>query len=234
MAELHTPDTVKAQLQADIVTANNVTGKADTTIHDAMLSLAEKYGVGNPPVLQELTVTENGEYTPPVGVDGFSKVIAEIEVIGNSVYELIYETMFTLSESQVGVGRVDVATISTGLTQADWNNAQDALIIIKCENDTDPDTSYTHFVARTQYVSCPDIYSARSNTDSGTIYNSTLMVYGFMAGVYVKQGTPWFNSITLSVSSDYYTFGLAPSGDYSVKVFALQKQAFGLGDLDNA
>lgn len=33
-------------------------------------------------VLEELTITENGEYTPGAGVDGFSKVIAAIEASG--------------------------------------------------------------------------------------------------------------------------------------------------------
>ena len=35
------------------------------------------------PVLQELTVTENGEYTPPVGVDGFDKVVANVVSAGD-------------------------------------------------------------------------------------------------------------------------------------------------------
>lgn len=39
-----TPETVKAQLQADIATANAATGKQDATMHDAVASLIEGFG----------------------------------------------------------------------------------------------------------------------------------------------------------------------------------------------
>lgn len=41
---MSTPETVKAQLQADIAAANAVTGKADATMHDAVASLIEGFG----------------------------------------------------------------------------------------------------------------------------------------------------------------------------------------------
>lgn len=41
---MSTPETVKAQLQADIAAANEVTGKADTTLHAAVSSLIDGFG----------------------------------------------------------------------------------------------------------------------------------------------------------------------------------------------
>lgn len=43
---MSTPETVKAQLQADIAAANAATGKQDTTMHDAVASLIEGFGQG--------------------------------------------------------------------------------------------------------------------------------------------------------------------------------------------
>lgn len=73
-----TADTVKNQIQALIDTANQTTGKADADLTAAVGSLMEGYGIGSDPVLTELTITENGEYLPGEGVDGFSKVYANI------------------------------------------------------------------------------------------------------------------------------------------------------------
>ena len=82
-----TADTVKNQLQALIDSANAKTGKADGDLTAAVGSLMEGYGIGSDPVLTELTITENGEYTPGEGVDGFSKVLANVAVSGGSGVE---------------------------------------------------------------------------------------------------------------------------------------------------
>ena len=79
-----TADTVKNQLQALIDSANAKTGKADGDLTAAVDSLAAGYGIGSDPVLTELTITENGEYTPGEGVDGFSKVVANVAASGGS------------------------------------------------------------------------------------------------------------------------------------------------------
>ena len=43
---MSTPETVKAQLQADLASANAATGKSDATLHDALNSLIEGFGGG--------------------------------------------------------------------------------------------------------------------------------------------------------------------------------------------
>lgn len=52
------------------------TGKADALTLDQMAT--EISGIETGPVLTDLEVTENGEYTPPDGVDGFGKVTANV------------------------------------------------------------------------------------------------------------------------------------------------------------
>ena len=43
---VHTPETVTAQMQADISAANAVTGRTDTTVHDAVTALIAGFGQG--------------------------------------------------------------------------------------------------------------------------------------------------------------------------------------------
>ena len=60
----------------DLIDASNeVTGLKDTTMTEVVNTLIAGYN----PVLQELNVIENGEYIPETGVNGFSKVIANIK-----------------------------------------------------------------------------------------------------------------------------------------------------------
>lgn len=73
---MSSPDTIKAQLQSLIDKANTKTGKNDPDMTAAVGSLEDGYGSES--VLEELRITENGEYIPGVGVDGFSRVIASV------------------------------------------------------------------------------------------------------------------------------------------------------------
>ena len=76
-----TPDSVKAKIQGLIDKANGTTGGADTDLTAAVDALLAGYGQGEEAVLTELTASENGEYTPEEGVDGFSKVTVSVPVM---------------------------------------------------------------------------------------------------------------------------------------------------------
>lgn len=84
--------------------ADAIRGKTGGT---APLMLAqmpgEIAGIKTDPVLQELAITENGEYTPGEGVDGFSRVTVEVEESGNSVNDIIMSN-YTGSFSPVMMG----------------------------------------------------------------------------------------------------------------------------------
>lgn len=76
-----TAESVRRKIKGLIATANNVTGNNDSNLTDAVNALADGYEQAIDPVLEELTIKENGVYTPNTGVDGFSKVIAEVPSI---------------------------------------------------------------------------------------------------------------------------------------------------------
>ena len=74
-------NTVKAQIQALINTANTVTGKNDVDLFTAQASLIDGYGSGDSDVdvnLQEKYITKNGTYAPDAGFNGFSEVTVDV------------------------------------------------------------------------------------------------------------------------------------------------------------
>lgn len=175
--------------------------------------------------------------TAALTLDQMAEAITGLETVGSGAetMNLVYETGFSLAESQKTVGKADVVTVSTGLTADDWDNQFDALVVIRCVNDTDADTSYTHFVARTQMIHYDQGYGERVNESSGTVYttNSYVMT-GYPAGMYVSKVGSWLSSVTLGVNTAYAGYGFAPSGDYSLKIYLLNGSAVGLGDLSYA
>lgn len=80
-----TAESVQRKIQGLIATANNVTGNNDYNLTAAVNSLADGYGQ----VLEELSIKENGVYTPNKGVHGFSKVIANIPSIAGGGVTLL-------------------------------------------------------------------------------------------------------------------------------------------------
>lgn len=71
------------------------TGGSYATLTEGVQALADGYGVGSAPVLTDLEITENGEYTPPDGVDGFDKVT--VNVAGSESDVVRYEYFNSLS-----------------------------------------------------------------------------------------------------------------------------------------
>lgn len=145
-------------------------------------------------------------------------------------YELLYETTFTLDASITDSTQTTIATITTGLETADNKPSigDNLLLVVICTNDTDPDTSYNHFIARTQAV---PIYAggySAAQSGSGIVYSTNYAQYGSSYGVFASTVAQWAKSITLATKG-HASFGFAPSGDYSVKIYKLDNDLLGLG-----
>lgn len=178
------------------------------------------------PVLKELSVTENGEYTPNEGVDGFSKVTVEVESSGGSeAMELVYESEFTIDETNLTSTAVVVATFDTGLS---YKAGDGFWVVIECVNDTDEDTSYNHIRARTQNPIIVHGGYTQVQGSSGHIYSDLYKQYGRANGLWVSAFGMYGASITISTQYAGDSFGAAPSGDYSLKLYKFNNDFFGL------
>lgn len=83
---------IKSKIQALITAANTKTGETDETLTDAVQTLVDGYGQGADPVINPLSVTENGTYTAPDGVDGYSPV--SVNVVGRGLPSEYQEVKF--------------------------------------------------------------------------------------------------------------------------------------------
>lgn len=92
-----TAESVKNKIHGLIAEANAATGNNDTDLTTAVESLVFGYGQVDA-VLETLEITKNGEYTPPDGVDGFSKVVANVAGGGSSGANGIYMAQITPAE----------------------------------------------------------------------------------------------------------------------------------------
>ena len=81
---------VLSDLFADIATAIRAKSGENGTMKPAEFpEKISEISVGSDPVVQALEVTENGTYTPPEGVDGYSPVTVKVPLDEAAVQERI-------------------------------------------------------------------------------------------------------------------------------------------------
>lgn len=159
MSITHTPATIKTQLQNDIAAANAATHAGDTTIHDAVNSLIAGYGQSS--VFKELTVKENGVFTPAEGVDGFDRVTVEVEGSGGySPYDdvcfydydgsLLYSCTLEEAHDMTSLPEIpDHSTDAVPLISQGWNYTLEEINALNRKADVgaiyNPTDGRTHF-----------------------------------------------------------------------------------------
>lgn len=148
-------------------------------------------------------------------------MVEAIEAItgGDEYLELLYETEFTIEETNKTSTAVTVATISTGLNEQEGT---EFYMVIECINDTDEDTSYNHIRVRTQ---SPVILSGgygANHVDSGMLISDRYYQYGAKYGIWCSSVGRYGGSFTIQTQYSSDSFGGAPSGEYRLRLYKLK------------
>lgn len=161
--------------------------------------------------------SKNGE----TGVYKSGELKAAIKgITGDNGYaELIYETEFTIAETNLTSTKVTVAEINTGLKESD---ATEFYAVIKCINDADEDISYNHIHIRTQNLVVMDSGYCSNQVSSGMIISDLYNQYGSDFGIFISYVGRYLSSLTIKTQYSSNSFGGAPKGDYNLKLFRLK------------
>ena len=157
------------------------------------------------------------------GMETFTpaQMAAAIEAItgGDKYLELIYETDFTIEETNKTSTAVTVATISTGLNE---QKGTEFYMVIECINDTDKDTSYNHIRVRTQSLIIMNGGYGNNQVNSGMLISDMYYQYGAKYGIWCSALGRYGASITIQTQYTSDSFGGAPSGEYRVRLYKLK------------
>ena len=123
-------DQAMADLETEIGNIDGEVATQSNLLDQAVAALAEKTAAGGDPVIEPLEITENGTYTAPDGVDGYSPVSVnvpipdgyiqpsgELEVTENGVHDVAEYATINVAIAASGGLPEGVSKIASGLYQ---------------------------------------------------------------------------------------------------------------------
>ncbi len=159
---------------------------------------------------------------------------------GSEAVELLYETTFSVAESIPTNTKTTLATVETGLSADDFENGSLYMVAIKCTNDTETDMSFSHFRERIQTLADSGSGYITPGNNSGVHYFyradlDKIMSYGGAAyGAYISYADRYVATLTVTATGSGNSGGYAVSGDYSLKLYKVNIDFFGLEGLPDA
>ena len=136
------------------------TGKTDPMALDAMPTEIEGISVGGSGTIEPLTVTENGTYTPPEGVDGYSPVEVMVTPEPSDIDALIDRSITEVTSGAAGVGERAFQGC-TNLTSASFSNATviNGYAFSGCDNLTNVSFPNVKTIGNNVFYSCDNLTS---------------------------------------------------------------------------
>jgi hypothetical protein len=212
MAETHTAETVKAQMQADISAANAKTGASDTTLHDAITRLIVGYGTGGGGFTPSgsVTITENGKYD----VSQYAEAVVDVPVSGTETGGLNAK-IFTAT---LYADKTAEATILTNEWFKTIRNNPNAFVILRYLGAASGVASVQTAIT----ANFPIYYH------NGTVYNSIVAratttaatLNGNTRGLNLSGGAQYNGHLNIDTNGRLYCYGNATypikAGDYQI------------------
>ena len=158
--------------------ANEVTGASDTTLSDAVHTLASGYGGGSATLIAK-TITENGTYSAEDDdADGYSSVTVNVPSSGSSGWTKVCENTYTASTTATGTQAL--ATWSTGHSEL-WQS--DKWVYIRIRDIAGKRAGY--FYGSDQFFTTPIVKNGQTGT-TGYTFGRFMLAYS-SAGKYITS-----------------------------------------------